>query len=75
MAGLRLMCMLVKGGLCSSYEAMSREMCQPFLNVWLPIIVLVIHKVMVGLDIFVRDIILWDNCSQMEVLIDYKTDP
>ena len=37
--------------------------------------ILVGHRVMVGLNIFVRDIIPWDSCSQMEVFPDYKTDP
>ena len=32
------------------------------------------HRVMVGLDIFVRDIKPWGSCSQMEVVPDYKTD-
>ena len=73
--GPRLVCRLVKGGLCSSYKAMSWEMCHLFLNVWLPVIVLVVHKVMVGLDIFVRDIMSWGSCSQMEVLTNYKMDP
>ena len=36
--------------------------------------ILVGHRVMVGLTIFVRDIIPWDSCSQMEVVLDYKTD-
>lgn len=36
--------------------------------------ILVVHRVMVGLDIFVKDIISWASCSQMEAFLDYKTD-
>ena len=36
---------------------------------------LVGHRVMVGLNIFVGDIIPWGNCSQMEVIPNYKTNP
>ena len=37
--------------------------------------ILVGHRVTVGLNIFVGDIIPWGSCSQMEVIPNYKTDP
>ena len=37
--------------------------------------ILVGHRVMVGLNIFVWDIIPWGSCSQMEIVLDYKMDP
>ena len=64
--GPRLMWRLIERGFYLCYKAMTWEMCH---------LVLVVHWVMVGLDIFVRDIISWDSCSQMEVVLDYKTDP
>ena len=57
-----------------SYKTMTREMWYLFLDVQLPISVLIVQRVIVGFNIFVKDIISWGNCSQMEVVPDNKTD-
>ena len=50
-------------------------MRSPYAKSMCVLYILVGHKVMVGLDIFVRDLKPWGNCSQMVVVPDYKMDP